>query len=167
MPKRSTRANKNIYFTSREGAGMTRAAASEATFLSESRIEKIEYDQVRPNPEDVVAMAQAYRKPALCNYYCSNDCAIGLRSVPELKETGLTQIVLSLLDSFNSMSAERDRLIRIAADGEISPEELPEFMAIKKQLTDISVAVDTLQLWIDSRIAEGKISKEDYESLSQ
>jgi hypothetical protein len=41
MGKKSIKENKNIYFQSREEAGLTRAQASELMdFISESRIEK-------------------------------------------------------------------------------------------------------------------------------
>lgn len=165
MPRKSVKENKNIYFTSREEAGLTRAQASELTYISESRIEKIEYGQMQINPQDVVAMARAYKKPSLCNYYCANDCEIGKDSVPELQVTNLTQIVLSLLDSLNDLNTERDRLVQISADGVISAEELSDFVTIKKKLTEISVTIDTLQLWINDMIAHGQIDKADYDSL--
>ena len=166
MPRKSTREKKNIYFRSREEANMTRAQASEATFISESRIEKIEYDQLQANPQDVVAMADAYKKPSLCNYFCANDCEIGQRTVPELKVQSLSRIVLSLLDNLNDLNAEKDRLIKIAADGEITPDELADFVAIKKELSELSVTADTLQLWIDNMLADGKIDKEEYDKLN-
>lgn len=165
MPRKSVKENKNIYFSSREEAGLTRAQASELTYISESRIEKIEYGQMQINPQDVVAMARAYKKPSLCNYYCANDCEIGKDSVPELQVTNLTQIVLSLLDSFNDISSQRDRLVQISADGIVSEEELKDFVSIKKKLTEISVTIETLQLWIDNMIAEGQINKAEYDSL--
>ena len=163
MPRKSTRKNKNIYQLAREEAGLTRAAASELTNISESRIEKIEYSQTLINPQDVAAMAHAYKKPALCNYFCAHDCEIGQESVPELEVTNLPQIVLTLLASLNQLSEEKDRLIRISADGRITADELADFVAIKKQLDELSVTLDTLQLWIDNMIADGKISKEEYE----
>lgn len=166
MPRKSTRENKNIYFLSREEAGLTRAQASEATFISESRIEKIEYGQVQANPQDVVAMAKAYKKPSLCNYYCANDCEIGERSVPELEVTTLSQIVLSLLDSLNDLYAQRDLLIKISADGKITPDELSDFVAIKKELDEMSVMIDTFNLWTDNMLADGTIDQEDYDALA-
>ena len=167
MPRKSIKENKSIYFKSREETGLTRAQASEATFISESRIEKIEYGQMQINPQDVVAMARAYKKPSLCNYYCANDCEIGQESVPELKVTNLSQIVLALVDSLNDLNTEKDRLIKISADGKISSDELADFVAIKKELTELSITVDTLQLWIDNMVAQGEIKKEDYDSLNR
>ncbi len=158
MPRKSTKENKNIYFQSREEAGLTRAQASEATYISESRIEKIEYNQMQINPQDVVAMAKAYKKPSLCNYYCANDCEIGKESVPELKFTNLSQIVLTLLSSINKLNDDKETLIRIAADDKIEPHELSEFVSIKKQLDEISVTIETLKLWLNQMIANGDIN---------
>ena len=167
MPRKSIKENKNIYFQSREEAGLTRAQASESTYISESRIEKIEYGQMAINPQDVLAMARAYKKPSLCNYYCANDCEIGQESVPELKVTNLSQIVLSLLDSLNDLNAERNRLVKISADGEITSEELADFISVKKELDEISVTIDTLKLWIDNMVADGRINELEYDSLNR
>ena len=72
MGKKSTKENKNIYQTSREEAGLTREKASELMeFVSADRIEKIESEKSAPHPEEILAMADAYKKPVLCNYYCS------------------------------------------------------------------------------------------------
>lgn len=66
-------------------------------FISESRIEKIESEKVTVQPEDVVAMAAAYKKPALCNYYCSHECRIGQEYVPEIELSSLAEISMGLL----------------------------------------------------------------------
>ena len=82
MGRKSIKKNKNIYFTSREDAGLTRAQASEAMgYVSESRIDKIENGRTAVQPDDVVAMAKAYKKPGLCNYYCTHECRIGQDNV--------------------------------------------------------------------------------------
>lgn len=41
------------------------------------RIEKIDSEKVLPHPEEVLIMADKYKSPELCNYYCSNQCPIG------------------------------------------------------------------------------------------
>ena len=69
MGRRSTKENKNIYQQSRENAALTRdAAAEQMDFISASKIEKIEYEKMLPHPEEVLAMAQCYKDPSLCNY---------------------------------------------------------------------------------------------------
>ena len=86
MGKKSIREDKNIFQLAREEAGLTRAQASEKlVFVSESRIEEYESGKSEVHPEEVLAMAKAYRKPMLCNYYCSKMCPIGKENVPEIK----------------------------------------------------------------------------------
>ena len=48
------------------------------------RIEKIENERVEAHPEEILVMADKYKAPELCNYYCSNQCAIGRQYVPEV-----------------------------------------------------------------------------------
>ena len=118
MPRKSVRPNKNFFQTAREEAGLTREKASEAIgYMSESVIEKIEYDQVMPDPQEVMDMAKAYRRPELINYYCSNMCAIGRQYMPEVKTTGLSQIVLHILASMNAL--EKEGIVRRVYGGAV------------------------------------------------
>ena len=71
MGKQSPRENKTIYQLCREEKELTREKASELMAgVSSSRIEKIEYETQEPTPYDVVQMADCYKRPDLCNYYC-------------------------------------------------------------------------------------------------
>ena len=72
MGKQSIRENKTIYQLCREAAGLTRAEASEKmNAVSASKIEKFEYETQEPTLYDILQMADAYKRPDLCNYYCS------------------------------------------------------------------------------------------------
>ena len=58
MGKQSTRENKTIYQLCREAAGLTRAEASERMdAVSDSKIEKFEYETQEPTPYDILQMA--------------------------------------------------------------------------------------------------------------
>ncbi len=161
MGRMSTKEDKNIYHQARENAGLTRAAASEKMgFITESRIEKIEYQKTSPQPEDVLAMSKAYKNPSLCNHYCSQECPIGQEYVPEVKMKSLSQITLELLSALNTLSHEKERLIEITVDGVISEDEMKDFARIHKELTKISITVDALQLWVNHTIASGTIDKD-------
>ena len=87
MPRKSVKADKSLYQVVREEElGLTRAQASELLGgLSESQIEKIENGKTPATPDDVMLMAKAYKKPELCNHYCSKVCPIGRKYVPEVK----------------------------------------------------------------------------------
>ncbi len=168
MGKKSIKENKNIYQLSRERLEYTREKASEQmTYVSADRIEKIESEKSLPHPDEILAMAECYKAPDLCNYYCSHECPIGQVTVPALKIKDLSQIVLEMLASLNAVDHEKNRLIEITVDGEISKDEMQDFVAIKNQLDKISMSVNTLQLWVDKTIADGKIDPESLESLTK
>ena len=157
MGRRSVRENKNEYQLAREEAGLTRSEAAELMeYVSESRIEKIESEKSLPHPDEIIAMSSAYRKPSLCNFYCSNKCPLG-QNVPSVESKDLSQITLEMLATLNSLNREKDRMIEITADGQISDDEMEDFSRIRKQLKQISMIVDSLQLWIDNKVVAGKI----------
>lgn len=149
MGRKSTKENKNIYQTSREDLGYSRNEAAERLqFVSADRIERIENEKSLPHPEEVLAMAECYGKPGLCNYFCSHDCPIGREYVPEVKAKELSQITLEMLAALNTLTREKDRLIEITVDGRISEDERSDFAAIQKQLEKMSQTIDSLNLWV-------------------
>lgn len=168
MARVSTKENKNIYQTTREGLKLTREAASVLLeTIAPERIEKIENERAMPHPDEVMVMAQKYKQPSLCNYYCANQCPIGQQYVPEIKVRDLSQIILEMLASLNAMQKHKDRLIEITVDGKISGDEVADFVAIQEQLENISVAVETLQLWSERMLATGAIDPEQYQAYKQ
>ena len=165
MARKSTRENKNIYQRTREGLDLTREQASELMVtMSPERIEKIENERSLPHPDEVLLMAEKYKQPSLCNHYCANQCPIGQQYVPEVKVKDLSQIVLEMLASLNSMSKQKERLIEITVDGKISGDELEDFIRIQEELERISIAVETLQLWAERMLATGAIDPEQYQA---
>lgn len=163
MARVSTKKDKNIYHITRESLGLTREEASELLVtLAPERIEKIENERTLPHPDEVLVMAEKYKQPGLCNYYCANQCPIGQQYVPEVKIKDLSQIVLEMLASLNAMQKKKERLIEITVDGEVSEDELKDFIYIQEELERISIAVETLQLWSERMLATGKIDPELY-----
>lgn len=165
MGRTSTKANKNIYQTTREGLQLTRERAAELLeTVAPERIEKIESEKSLPHPDEVLTMADKYKVPNLCNYYCANQCPIGQQYVPEVKLKDLSQIILELLASLNAVGKQKDRLIEITADGEISDDQIEDFVNIQEELERISIAVETLQLWSERMLATGVIDSEQYKA---
>ena len=109
MGRVSTKENKTLYQISREKLGYSREKAAEETMLEPYKIERIENEKMEASPWDVVAMAEAYKEPELCNHYCSNECPIGKKYVPEIKVKDLSQVVLEMLASLNSMKKCQER----------------------------------------------------------
>ena len=160
MGRSSTKENKSIYQLTREELKLTREKASEMIgFMSPERIEKIENAKVNVQPDDIMALAECYKAPRLCNYYCANECPIGQKYVPEIEIKDLAQITIETLNSLNKINKEKDRLLEIIEDGRITNDEVADFVVIKKTLDKISLSVDTLQLWVDQAIADGDLDK--------
>ena len=160
----------SIYKAIRKEHDMTRDdVCDEAVKMSKplqpERLERIENGKLEIHPEEVMLLSEIYGEPALCNHYCSKECPIGQKYVPEIKVKDLTQIVLEMLSSLNSMKKSQERLIEITADGIIEDDEIADFVFIQKELERISITVETLQLWVEQMIADDKINKEKYEKL--
>ena len=163
MARRSTKENKTIYQKIREKLSFTREEASALLeSMSPERIEKIENERSLPHPDEVLLMSDRYKEPSLCNYFCANQCPIGMQYVPEIKAKDLSQIVLETLASLNTMQRKQERLIEITVDGKISGEELEDFVHIQDELEKISIAVETLQLWCERMLDIGAIDPEQY-----
>ena len=153
MGRKSVKENKNRYQEIREELNLTREQASELLeFVSADRLEKIENEKTPIRPEEVLKMSEVYKKAELCNYYCSHECPIGQRYVPEAENKELSQITLEMLALLNSLDREKNRLIEITVDGKITDDELPDFNKIKEQLDEMSKTITSLKLWIDNEM---------------
>lgn len=163
MARVSTKENKTIYQLTRESLKLTWEDASELLVtMSPERIEKIENERSMPHPDEVLLMSDQYKQPGLCNYYCASQCPIGRQYVPEIKIKELSQIVLEMLVSLNSMNKQKERLIEITADGQITEDELADFIHIQEELERISITVETLQLWCEKMLDNRIIDIEQY-----
>lgn len=160
MGRKSTKDNKNIFQTLREESGMTRAKAQELLeFMSDDRIEKIESDKLLPRPEEILKMQEVYKHPELSNYYCSHMCPIGQKYVPEVGVKELSQITIEVLDSLNDLEKLRDRLVEISVDGQITKDEIKDFKKIQDELNEMSKTIDSLTIWVENAINNGKYEK--------
>ncbi|MDO4556872.1 MAG: helix-turn-helix transcriptional regulator [Lachnospiraceae bacterium] len=160
--------DRNLYYQRRVELGLTREKASELLeVIPPERIERIENEKFDPHPEEVLLMAEKYKMPELYNYYCTHQCPIGAKYIPEIKVKDLSRIVLEMLVSLNSIHEKKERLMEIAADGMVANDELQDFLFIQNELEKISITVDTLQLWVEKMKTEGLIDLEQYSRLRE
>ena len=160
MGRKSTKANKSVYQITRESLDLTREKAGELIpGFSPERIEKIENGRVQVQPEDVMLMAEYYKAPSLCNYYCANECPIGQVHALRTESKELGQIAVETLNALNRMSRNKDRLLEIVEDGQVRPDEYQDFTEIKQVLDKIALSVSNLQLWVNEQIAAGKLQQ--------
>lgn len=133
--------------------------------IQPERLERIENGKFPITPDEVMLLAEIYGEPTLCNRYCSQECPIGKKYVPEVKVKDLAQIVLEMLSSLNSMKKSQERLIEITADGVIEDDEIKDFVFIQKELEKMSITVEALQLWVEQMLADKKINLEKYNEI--
>ena len=153
MGRKSTKENKSIFQIKRESLGLTREAASDKLgFISADRLEKIENGRTTPHPEEILAMAEAYNCPNICNSYCANECPIGKKYVPEVEAKALSQITLEVINTLSNLNKQKDRLVEITVDGTISPEEERDFNTIIEELNSMSQSISSMKLWIEEHI---------------
>lgn len=139
----------------------TRAkAALELKCIDENRLERIEKNRAAIRPDEVLILADVYGEPSLCNYYCAMQCPIGqdegIPYVEQPEQTELPIIVLRMIAALNNTNQMKDRLIEIAADGDVTDEEYEEFESIRNELDKITSTVKTLELWADKAIKRGE-----------
>lgn len=140
-----------------EKLNWTRAkAALELEWINEDRLERIEKNRVAVRPDEIVRMAEVYDEPSLCNHYCAMQCPIGqdgkVPYIGQPEQSELPIIVLQMIASLNNAGQMKDRLIEIAADGDVTDDELEEFEAIRQELDKITSTVKTLEMWAEKAI---------------
>lgn len=159
---------KNIYVEARKQSNLTQAKASEAMqTISEDRLARLETGKITMTPNDVLEMANTYKRPDLCNYYCTHECPIGKNTLSEIKPQQLSNIILKMVASLNTIETEKNALIEITSDGQISENELKDFARIQMKLNEISSTVEALKLWVKEMIANGSIDEKEYEKVLQ
>ena len=160
MGKRSTKKNKNIYQRSREDCGLTREAASEKlVFLSPERIEKIESGKSGAHPDEVLAMEQCYENAELCNWYCTHECPIGAKYVPEAQLKSLAQVTVETLSAINAMEDEQKKLLAIAVDNRVNDFEREDFDRIYEKLTALDRSLQSMRIWLEHARQSGKLDE--------
>lgn len=165
MARVSTKKDKSVFQLRREELGLSRDRASELLeWISPEQIERIESGKKNANPDEVVIMAEKYQDPSLRNYYCANECAIGQEYVPEIRIKHLSQIVLEMLATLNTVEKKQERLMEITADGKIEAKEMDDFIQIQQELEKISITIEALKLWGERKIQSGDIDIDAYKA---
>lgn len=133
--------------------------------MQPERLERIENGKSDILPGEVMLLSKIYADPTLCNHYCSKECPIGKKYVPEVKVKDLAQIILEMLSSMNSMKNKQERLIEITSNGAINDDEIEDFVFIQNELERFSITVEALQLWVEKMLADKKINLEKYNAV--
>ncbi len=160
MGKKATKAADNIFCKARYQSAekntnfSSRESTAEIIGLDRTRLARIELGSVTPYPEEVLSLSDAYHMPELCNLYCSRVCPIGKITTTELDIQEFDRLTLKVLGSLKNIDSIRSRLISIAEDGDIEPEEYEEFRSVLNSLDKIAINAQALKLWASKYISD-------------
>ncbi len=154
-----TKAAENIYCRCRKSAAKyndklnSREGASELLGVSVSSLADYELGNTKIVPVDkVILMADLYNAPELRNYYCRNECPLGVHCVPKLELAELDRLTIKLLSAFKNAAEIKESLLDIASDGVISQNERPLLEGIIEDLDEISTRTQELKLWAEKNL---------------
>lgn len=158
MGRKSIKDNKNVYQEARDELDWSREKAADEiakiengkyNYLDKYRLVKIEEETVKIQPEDIVALSKAYKKPELRNHYCCHHCDIGKIDAPEVIYDNVHEILVNMSVSLESVNSKKLRLMEILADGKVDDTEITDLNRILEELERISMTVEAIQLWCE------------------
>lgn len=147
---------ENVYFECRKRAAAfndklrSRAVAAELLGVSESTLTHYELGVVKNVPVDVVVlMADLYQAPELKRYYCKRECPIGCDFPVAEKAGTLEGAVIRLLSSLDEDTIRNavQKLVGMAADGEVTSGEAGDFGEALAVLDNVIAAVSELRIF--------------------
>lgn len=142
-------AKKNESLNSREGA-------AEALGMSKDSLTNYELGMTKSVPaENVVLMANLYHAPDLLNYYCANECPIGIGRISKIEEKPVELIALQMIGVMRGMEDIKNTLIDITDDGVIDAWEKPKLDDVLKRLEEISMRTNELKLFAEKHVEGG------------
>lgn len=159
MGKKATKAADNIFYVARYNAAQhnpslsSRENAAELINIDRTRLARIELGSTEPYPEEVIRMSEVYHSPELCHLFCSMECPLGKCTMGKLDITSdFDRLALQVLGSIENVASLKTKLIDIAEDGTITPDEEADFESVLEALDRISSNAQSLKIWAEKNI---------------
>ena len=140
---------RNIYKNARKVAGLTQERWAEAVGVSPDSIRGYESGAVIPSDETVRIMAEISGLTPLAYWHIVNKSGLAADLLPDVEHLPLPQAVLQLLRAIADFRDDYGRLIDLAADGKITPEEQQDWLGIRNRLDRVVKAA------LQVKVAEG------------
>ena len=161
MRDNASREEENVYLHYRKEAAIdlpalsSREGAAELLGISPESLRDYERGVTKTVPADIVLkMSHIYNAPEIRNYYCRSVCPIGEKYTPKIDvdQVEIDRLTLRLLSAFRNISAIKDTLVEIVADGIISESERPALAEVLETLDAISVHAQELRVWVEKHL---------------
>jgi transcriptional regulator with XRE-family HTH domain len=134
-----------LYLISRTRAGLTREEAAERMFVDVSTLERYESGKTVPTHDRVLAMEETYGDRALSYRHCTELCPLGKLHDP-IEDIDFPTAVLGLISRYNDLGTQLDDLIRIAADGKVTEDEVGAYQKIEKAMLMLRKKITALSM---------------------
>lgn len=135
-----------MYRTARKEAGLTLEDAAWRLNVAPRTLGKYESGELRVPEATVIQMEKLYRKPGLSRRHCAEQCPIGLICQPVFQIGNVATNTLNLMCELGDVNERMSSLMSIASDGQVTAEEQVEFEAILRELEDLRVAIERMNL---------------------
>ncbi len=133
---------RNICKIGRQAAGMTQERWAEALEVSVEAVRGYEAGLYMPSDDLALRMADIAAMPVLSHWHLLNKSAAARALIPDVKYLGLSMATVRLLAAMGRFQAAHrgDRLLEIAADGQIDALEKLDYREIMAELEGITTA---------------------------
>ena len=141
--------SRNDYKTVRKFAGMTQERWAEAIGCSVESVRGYETGARIPSDDVVVSMCEISGHAALAYWHLRHKSPLAAGMLPDVEQLPLPQAVLQLLCAIADFDTDNCKLLGMAADGQITADELTDWQGIIGRLDAVIRAA------IQVKIAEG------------
>ncbi|MCI9976260.1 XRE family transcriptional regulator [Clostridioides sp. GD02404] len=159
MARIATKALNSIYYKARlecaERNKDMRSRESTSQYLSMdcTKLARIELGNITPRADEVLQISSVYNAPELINYYCKNQCSIGIRYAQNLELKSLDRLTIEILATRNDFEKMTEILLDISEKGSVEEYEKDDFKKyVLDTLKQISKLAQETDLWAKKNI---------------
>ena len=155
MAGTATKAADNVLYNARIKAQAgndrlgSRENAAEIMGIDRTRLARMELGMLTPYPEEIMLMADAYNAPELMNHFCTCECPIGKRMIPRAELIQLDRLTIKILNAVDGVQDVGATMRRIAGDGKVTTDKLPELKDAMEALRRVSEVATEMQIWME------------------
>lgn len=133
--------------TARNATGLSREEAAHRLYVGSRTLADYELARTIAPPDVVMKMAEVYQEPELTADYCKKICPIGQVVAHCVERSEFAVTVLRVLKEFADVERLKEKLVCIAADGELHRHEVDEFETIMKELVELEKQIQELKFF--------------------
>lgn len=100
-------------------------------------------------------MSDTYNAPEIENYYCTHLCPLGKRTVTPAGMQDIDRLTIRVITALGDANHIKDAILQVAKDGEVSPDESDQVLAITSALEQIAITAQEMKLWVAKNLKGG------------